>query len=1288
MHSVSIQDDHDSMPLTKRVSQASGMVIMLYDEIAALQAEIQNDLSQKAAQQASWETKYNIIQNRLAISERTLTIESEQKKALEMKLVHLEAEYQFERETVALQLAETKSFISQFVSTSTLKLSGIEGRALDLHRESQTRMYSDIASSKSQAIRMQESADAARKQAAELRDELEEALKHFKDLTWQMDSAQLQTRALSDKCLQTENEMQGLRARMADLIAETERLKTEAHKREAELLHAVERAGQAERETLGLREAAAAERQKAELERLRWAGGEALAGQLREQIEERARVIEGLRDELEASRREAEGARRQAQAEKEALQECEGRVAEAMAWHHRYEWSRAELSSVLLAARTMHAAICQAAKVKTTEITKETAPAHGENAKAGLNPENSATVVSRNTAPRSAKPKEGGQGGAGVDRARNGVAEKAQAGVVDCLLSDSRQRLDQEIDAACTGSNQALAVSAGLLCEEGRQAAQRLHNELERLLRAADEAARERTAKVQRETELTERVEALERDLRSEQEAATRLRMEHERYMEAATTEQADLSGQISAMQTRIRGFLNDARTSLAGVEERAARLHAAALERLETEREDGRNKTLRQQEAAEAARREATSLQNEVEKERGRFGELMGQLVSTQAQSRALHDQLHIAEGEAEMIRAKMIESVAEAEALRAQVLQQRTELGKIQDQLGEAVKEAEELRNSVSSAKSDARRRESQISELDSELEKTRSVLTLQKSKIMDLESQLDAAKQGELLLREQSKQNELKFREEIEACRGSCQERGTLVKSLQNEIDQLSNLIKLRDQEIGSLGLRLTSAAAVEEALRDKLDRADAKFRSENARLQHIINEKGVEIDSQHERLEAQGKALEQHHEQILDLDAKLASASRSEAALRLILDEKEHAWDEERASMRASIESMSVKMKEGEHESLALNSKLEDMKEQASHMTEHSAELQFQLESSKANEASMRMMLDRSNEELEKTIHACNVRDNQKDALIEQRNDEITELKEQLQLAAKTTREAQKELKACSDLCAEKNNSIKFLQDELLSLKRALAEKDPLIKDLHDKLASATSEKAIADKTFKSQYADKDKAIKSLQNELAGLRKTSAVLEEQLGDCRADCGEKDTLIRSLQERLDMALQLARQDIAPKAVVPRLVAPALFTPKQAGTAVPIAQTHTPRQSAAVPAAQPHTPRQLAAAPPSAPDLVGVGIRLTETPPHRVIELVPGGPAATAGGVQTGDQLVEVAGRDVSMMPMSAIRRLIVGPQGSTVSMVFVRDCAGDQDSVGGRRFQVEMVRGPGRQ
>ena len=353
-----------------------------------------------------------------------------------------------------------------------------------------------------------------------------------------------------------------------------------------------------------------------------------------------------------------------------------------------------------------------------------------------------------------------------------------------------------------------------------------------------------------------------------------------------------------------------------------------------------------------------------------------------------------------------------------------------------------------------------------------------------------------------------------------------------------------------------------------------------------------------------------------------------------------------------------------------------------------MTEHSAELQFQLESSKANEASMRMMLDRSNEELEKTIHACNVRDNQKDALIEQRNDEITELKEQLQLAAKTTREAQKELKACSDLCAEKNNSIKFLQDELLSLKRALAEKDSLIKDLHDKLASATSEKAIADKTFKSQYADKDKAIKSLQNELAGLRKTSAVLEEQLGDCRADCGEKDTLIRSLQERLDMALQLARQDIAPKAVVPRLVAPALFTPKQAGTAVPIAQTHTPRQSAAVPAAQPHTPRQLAAAPPSAPDLVGVGIRLTETPPHRVIELVPGGPAATAGGVQTGDQLVEVAGRDVSMMPMSAIRRLIVGPQGSTVSMVFVRDCAGDQDSVGGRRFQVEMVRGPGRQ
>ena len=73
-----------------------------------------------------------------------------------------------------------------------------------------------------------------------------------------------------------------------------------------------------------------------------------------------------------------------------------------------------------------------------------------------------------------------------------------------------------------------------------------------------------------------------------------------------------------------------------------------------------------------------------------------------------------------------------------------------------------------------------------------------------------------------------------------------------------------------------------------------------------------------------------------------------------------------------------------------------------------------------------------------------------------------------------------------------------------------------------------------------------------------------------------------------------------------------------------------------------------------------------MGVGIRLTDEPPHRVVEVVAGGSAALAGGILPGDLLVSVGGKDVGALPMTAIRRLLVGPVGSVVAISFLRDGA----------------------
>jgi len=67
----------------------------------------------------------------------------------------------------------------------------------------------------------------------------------------------------------------------------------------------------------------------------------------------------------------------------------------------------------------------------------------------------------------------------------------------------------------------------------------------------------------------------------------------------------------------------------------------------------------------------------------------------------------------------------------------------------------------------------------------------------------------------------------------------------------------------------------------------------------------------------------------------------------------------------------------------------------------------------------------------------------------------------------------------------------------------------------------------------------------------------------------------------------------------------------------------------------------------------------LVGIGIRITDEPPHRVTEIVAGGAAHQSGEVAVGDYILEVGHIDVSHHPIETIRKNVLGPAGSYLDL-----------------------------
>eukprot|EP00288_Rhodomonas_lens_P019500 CAMPEP_0177691300 /NCGR_PEP_ID=MMETSP0484_2-20121128/1235_1 /TAXON_ID=354590 /ORGANISM="Rhodomonas lens, Strain RHODO" /LENGTH=112 /DNA_ID=CAMNT_0019201919 /DNA_START=111 /DNA_END=449 /DNA_ORIENTATION=+ len=83
-----------------------------------------------------------------------------------------------------------------------------------------------------------------------------------------------------------------------------------------------------------------------------------------------------------------------------------------------------------------------------------------------------------------------------------------------------------------------------------------------------------------------------------------------------------------------------------------------------------------------------------------------------------------------------------------------------------------------------------------------------------------------------------------------------------------------------------------------------------------------------------------------------------------------------------------------------------------------------------------------------------------------------------------------------------------------------------------------------------------------------------------------------------------------------------------------------------------------------------------IGVNFRADGTGALLVASLIPGGPAEKTGQVQPNDVLYEVDGKNVYRSPLSTVSSNLLGPNESTVRVVFLRNA---------EQVQVSIVRAP---
>ena len=209
-------------------------------------------------------------------------------------------------------------------------------------------------------------------------------------------------------------------------------------------------------------------------------------------------------------------------------------------------------------------------------------------------------------------------------------------------------------------------------------------------------------------------------------------------------------------------------------------------------------------------------------------------------------------------------------------------------------------------------------------------------------------------------------------------------------------------------------------------------------------------------------------------------------------------------------------------------------------------------------------------------------------------------------------------------------AELNSKIDEYRALLRSKDALLEERDQKNKDM---LEAATSKFRMELDALMAQLKSKDSKTAELEvtkdKTIRDLQSTVKALEERLEKKEQDSSAQIALLRAEIERLKAELdqeQVKRRELEAKL---RLAEEAMRRAK----------------------------------------LVGIGMRITETAPHRITEIVEGSAAHLSGAIEVGDYLLEVAQMSCNDYPIAEIRNFILGPVGSYLELKLDRRLQDDE-------------------
>ena len=209
-------------------------------------------------------------------------------------------------------------------------------------------------------------------------------------------------------------------------------------------------------------------------------------------------------------------------------------------------------------------------------------------------------------------------------------------------------------------------------------------------------------------------------------------------------------------------------------------------------------------------------------------------------------------------------------------------------------------------------------------------------------------------------------------------------------------------------------------------------------------------------------------------------------------------------------------------------------------------------------------------------------------------------------------------------------AELNSKIDEYRALLRSKDALLEERDQKNNDM---LEAATSKFRMELDALMAQLKSKDSKTAELEvtkdKTIRDLRSTVKALEERLEKKEQDSSAQIALLRAEIERLKAELdqeQVKRRELEAKL---RLAEEAMRRAK----------------------------------------LVGIGMRITETAPHRITEIVEGSAAHLSGAIEVGDYLLEVAQMSCNDYPIAEIRNFILGPVGSYLELKLDRRLQDDE-------------------